>query len=278
MIRISNIKLKNFQVDEEILEKVNKFTRRELSAEEIYAFPVILCDNEIDRDGECFSVSALEKLGELFVGKTGIFDHNPKGENQTARIFDTAVIKDEEIKTSKGEDYVYLEGKAYILKSEKNKELIAEIDAGIKKEVSVSCSVEKEICSICHTDRRKRMCAHVKGKVYGDKVCHVILENPTDAYEFSFVAIPAQRNAGVKKSFVNKSLIKEVSKLYYLYDTVMPKEKINCMLNNRSNEELFQLKSTLEGRLSGRNFPQIKEIVSRGKKELISPYSLKKIN
>ena len=48
------------------LEQINKYTRRELKEDEVYVFPVVLCDNEIDRDGERFSDSALEKLAELF--------------------------------------------------------------------------------------------------------------------------------------------------------------------------------------------------------------------
>ena len=37
------------------LEQINKYTRRELKEDEVYVFPVVLCDNEIDRDGERFS-------------------------------------------------------------------------------------------------------------------------------------------------------------------------------------------------------------------------------
>ena len=55
----------------EKLSKINRFTRRELTAEEVYLFDVILCDNDIDRDGECFSEAALEQMKGLFIGKTG---------------------------------------------------------------------------------------------------------------------------------------------------------------------------------------------------------------
>ena len=60
------------------LAQLNQFTRRTLTQEEVFLFDVRLCDNEIDRDGERFSLEALEQLKTLFVGKTGIFDHNPK--------------------------------------------------------------------------------------------------------------------------------------------------------------------------------------------------------
>ena len=79
------------QVTEEQLEQISAFARRPLAADEVYVFSMILCDNEIDRDYERFPRQSLEVLGRLFIGKTGIFDHNPKGENQTARIFQTTV-------------------------------------------------------------------------------------------------------------------------------------------------------------------------------------------
>ena len=153
------------------IEKVNRFARRELSPEEIYCFPLVLCDNEPDRDNERFSVSALEELAKLFVGKTGIFDHDPKGKNQTARIYEAQVLTDPEKTTSDGEVYTYLFAKAYMMKSEKNSDLIKEIDGGIKKEVSVSCSVKKKICSVCGRDIFKKSCAHKKGEVYNGKSC-----------------------------------------------------------------------------------------------------------
>ena len=61
----------------EILERINSFTRRPFTEDELYVFSVILCDNEIDRDCERFSDKALEEICSRFVGKTGIFDHSP---------------------------------------------------------------------------------------------------------------------------------------------------------------------------------------------------------
>lgn len=187
-----------------LLDNLNKFTRKALTAEEVYIFPVTLCDNEIDRDNERFSVKALEEMAEKFVGVTGIFDHNPKGENQTARIFMTELVR-EDRNTSLGEPYTYLRGYAYMVRTESNADLIREIDGGIKKEVSVSCSAERQICSVCGADRRVKPCHHVKGRKYNGKLCFLTLESISDAYEWSFVAVPAQVNAGVTKSFDGKA-------------------------------------------------------------------------
>lgn len=190
-----------FILDEAGLAAINRFTRRAVTEEEVYTFPVVLCDNEIDRDGERFSVSALEKLAELFPGKTGIFDHDPKGEKQTARIYECEVRVDGSRMTACGEPYTYLYGKAYMMRTEGNRDLITEIDGGIKKEVSVSCSVGRKLCSVCGADRHEQSCGHIKGRSYGGKICADVLDMPTDAYEWSFVAVPAQAEAGVTKHF-----------------------------------------------------------------------------
>lgn len=186
---------------EEELELIGQFARKKLNADELYTFSLILCDNEIDRDSEKFTVSALHTLAKLFVGKTGIFDHNMKSKDQTARIYAAEVMTDPQRKTADGEDYTYIKAKAYMVRTEKNKDLIAEIDAGIKKETSVGCCIKDISCSICGRNIKTEGCEHQKGKVYGGKLCCYLLSEPTDAYEWSFVAVPAQKNAGVIKSF-----------------------------------------------------------------------------
>lgn len=185
---------------DELLEKLNRFTRRKHTADEVYIFPVILCDNEIDRDNERFSREALDTLAEKFIGVTGIFDHDPKGENQTARLFAAEVIE-EERENSVGERYAYLKGYAYMVRTASNADLIREIDGGIKKEISVSCAAERQVCSICGADRRTKACRHVKGRRYNGKRCFFTLEDISDVYEWSFVAVPAQIGAGVTKRF-----------------------------------------------------------------------------
>ena len=268
-----------FTLTEELLEKLNRFTRKPLTADEVYAFPVVLCDNEIDRDNERFSVEALRKLAELFLGKTGIFDHNPKGENQTARIFDTEVKTYTDRETTAGEPYTCLVAKAYMVRTAKTADLIVEIEGGIKKEVSVSCSVKKELCSICGADMKKSPCTHIKGAVYGDKVCCVILDEPYDAYEWSFVAVPAQKNAGVTKKYGNtekdsdavevmksqlaqarqenavaRDIIKrEILRLSFLCNPVITVKTVGILTENMDFNQLLELKESLERDLQEKN-------------------------
>jgi hypothetical protein len=81
---------------------INAYSRRTLTKDEVYVFGVVLCDNDIDRDNERFTVESLFELEKLFVGKTGIFDHSPTAKNQTARIFACSAEKPQTEMTTSG--------------------------------------------------------------------------------------------------------------------------------------------------------------------------------
>lgn len=181
------------------LEEINRFAKAELTAEQVYVFSVRLCDNEVDRDFERFDTEALEGLGELFVGKSGIFDHQWSAQGQTARIYRTEIVREPAVTTAAGDGYCWLKAWAYLLRTEKNEELIREIEGGIKKEVSVGCGMGRSVCSICGAEHGG--CGHIRGEVYDGRLCFTELKEPRDAYEWSFVAVPAQRRAGVLKRF-----------------------------------------------------------------------------
>jgi len=195
---------KSVAVTAEELREINKFAKLELKAEEVFTFSVLLCDNETDRDYERFTVEALETLKELFVGKTGISDHQWSAKEQMARIYRTEVVTDSLRSTSYGEQYTYLKAYAYMLRTERNADVIAEIEGGIKKEVSIGCSIASTTCSICGGEMGSAKCGHVRGREYDGEICCAILSDPTDAYEWSFVAVPAQRGAGVIKRFAGE--------------------------------------------------------------------------
>ena len=255
------------QITDKVLEKINMHTVKPLTADEVYCFSVILCDNEIDRDFEKFSVKSLETLAPLYIGRTGIFDHNPKGENQSSRIYDTIVKEYEGETTCDGEVYTALIGYAYMVRTQDNKSLIAEIDGGIKKEVSVSCKVTSKICSVCGCDEMVNPCVHQGGKFYGERLCYKILEKPDDAYEWSFVAVPCQRNAGVTKKYDEaqrqqviisqpdehkklekacENLKSEILKLSYFTKPFRSAKSVSQLTEDMDFYELLRLKKSLE--------------------------------
>ena len=92
-----------------------------------------------------------------------------------------------------------------MVKTASNADLITEIKAGIKKEVSTGTRAKKAICSICGTDNAKTYCPHWPGEEYdkedGKHTCYFTLDGAKDAYELSLVAVPAQPRAGTCKNY-----------------------------------------------------------------------------
>ena len=184
------------------LEAINAQAKAEMTAEQVYVFSLRLCDDQIDRDLERFDTAALPELAKMFIGKTGIVDHKWSSDGQVARIFETQVVKEEDVS--------YIKAWAYIRRGGHSEEVIADIEAGIKKEISVGCAMGRAVCSICGGEYGG--CGHQKGEHYDGQLCCVILKEPMDAYEFSFVAVPAQREAGVIKGLGGgKRCLKELA-------------------------------------------------------------------
>lgn len=172
------------------MEAINHYTRTPLHPEDVYVFSVRACDDRPDRDGERFTSECLDALAPLYLGKPMICDHAWRAANQVARIYRAEVVKD-------GTAAV-LRLDVYMPRNAETQPVIDKIEAGILKEVSVGCSIAKATCSIC--GQPYSSCPHQRGRAYDGKTCIVELSEPRDAYEVSFVAVPAQPAAGVCKS------------------------------------------------------------------------------
>lgn len=210
-------KLKAFNISKadaaKDIDLINRYSLKELKPEDVMCFSLVLCDNEVDRDNEKFPVQSLETLAKMFVGKTGVKDHAWSMKNQVARLYRVELQKTAE-KNSLGEPLMQLMGSAYMLRTPENESLINSIEGGIVKEVSVGFGIKKLTCSICGEQLKRSWweptkCKndHIKGQTFDGKTCIGLMEDPTDAYEFSFVAVPAQRGAGTTKAFESETSI-----------------------------------------------------------------------
>lgn len=266
------------------LETINALSKTRLNGEQVYVFSLRLCDDQIDRDFERFDTGALAGLAKLFLGKTGVVDHNWSSEKQIARIFETQVVEENGVH--------YLKAWAYIRRGGSNEEIIADIEAGIKKETSIGCAMASSLCSICGSEYGT--CGHRKGEHYEGNLCHAILKEPVDAYEFSFVAVPAQREAGVLKALGGgKRTLKELAEEFgaqgeyrilfqeaqlgrryrkeledgavraaLALELGIEEPVLRCLMQTAGSEELMRLKSALEDRLA-ESLPPVTQLTTR---------------
>lgn len=179
------------------IDLINRYTLKELKPEEVFAFSVNLCDDQPDRDFERFDVRSLRKLATMFPGKPLIQDHEWSAKNQQGRIYRAQVVQDWNVNR--------LRASVYMVRTPGTEETIKQIEGGVLKEVSVGFDIKKMTCSICGKPMirswRSAKCEneHEKGKEYSGQTCLGIMEDPSDAFEVSFVAVPSQPEAGVTK-------------------------------------------------------------------------------
>ena len=190
------------------LELINKHTIKPLTSDEVYTFKVQICDNDVDRVGDKMTDNFLEQVADNITGVTGLKDHDWSVENQLARLYDAEVVTDDSKLTVLGEPRKYVLGKAYTLS--KYKDYIDSINAGLLKETSISFESEGDVCSICGEPMIKDDCdighcknGHIAGHYYDSILCYNKIDKLEDILEWSLVAVPCQRNAGIK----NKSII-----------------------------------------------------------------------
>lgn len=192
-------------VTAEDLAKINQYTLKQLSAEDVFVFKVMMADNETDdRNYEPLTRKALDDMVRLYPGITVLKDHHRSADTQVGRIFDTWIEEDPMRKTEAGEIHAEAHAKIYINRTSTNADLIADLEAGIKSEVSTGTVPEHLVCSICGADQMETWCSHWPGESYtvnGEKkLCQMTITDIKSARELSLVAVPAQPRAGTHKA------------------------------------------------------------------------------
>lgn len=199
------------------LEKINKFTRTEKTADEVVAIPTLACNDLIDRDIEAFTPKALRQMVELegdngIPGKSLMLSHN-YGTLPTGRLFDAETTR------RGGMNAVRIW--TYVPNTDQYKSFIENIDYGLYWAVSVGLRLESVTCSICKSPFDwwfNWFCenGHEKGKYYDPnaedgkaqmarsnddgQLCFAKMENPLDFLELSVVFLGAQYSAEFEKS------------------------------------------------------------------------------
>ncbi len=182
-------------LSEDQLAKIRKYTLEELSAESLYARKMLLAHNAIDRDNERFSEKLLEDFARTLPGKGLLMGHE-HGYPGVGTFFDAAV-EEMDIKTARemtGEDLKLPEGvgqfKAlmawfYTARTPGKESLLADIDAGIARHVSIGFKAANLV--------------KVSNEQSGE-VLYWEYKAPGEAREGSLVWLGAQNGATITKS------------------------------------------------------------------------------
>ena len=144
VFRFSGLKVSPSTPNAAQLEKINRFTRRPFTADELYIGQLRLANNCIDRDNERFSEGTLQGFADTVVRKTLLMDHNKRDSQDaaTGKFFDVEMEKvplaqaiaetGEDLRLPVGmTDVVFLSPWFYIPKAGIDEKQLVKIEAGI---------------------------------------------------------------------------------------------------------------------------------------------------
>lgn len=183
LTEVNSVKNDKNRPNAEELALINQYSGHQFSADEVFVASIRLCDNDVDKDYEQFTCGALVKLAKLYEGMRGVVNIYS---DYTPQIFNCKLEPVPEKVNTLGEPYCMVVGRFYIPIVSETASLRAMIVDGSISEVSIGCSIDPAVCSICH--RPLSECEHVKGHFYDSELCYGLLYNPKDVYEFAFVA------------------------------------------------------------------------------------------
>lgn len=219
--------------NEEQLSRINQFTKKVVTAEEVVCFPTLSCNDLPDRDDDRFTTECVKGFAELPqpyspVGKSFLVDHNYSMGAAKGRIFGVGL--------EKIAGATFLTNEVYVPNTEKNKGYIEDIDFGVAWAVSVGVMLGKKTCSVCGENFYYWFCeeGHEKGLFYekdGDRdkygwpvpvdpkkrkgavKCVRDFDDPRDMYELSQVILGAQYGAQLADKLPMEALAKSAKDL-----------------------------------------------------------------
>jgi hypothetical protein len=191
---------KGYSPTSEQLARVNAFTHRTLTAEEVAVIPIkFVGDGLIEERLFAIEDKALEDLaGYANSGVAFLLDHQwaSWGGNNIVfpfgRTFDAKVEKSRKEPGTPDSEQKALYGHIYIVKGKEingitTDTVIASFEDGTLSDVSVTFTVSEYVCSICGRDIWDSKCDHAPGKVYDGKRCYYVGKAPARLYELSGV-------------------------------------------------------------------------------------------
>ncbi len=174
-------------------EMIKRFLPHEhndyINWKDYYVFKIILCNNDVDKDHDKFSIQALYQIRDMAIGKNGILDTMPNNKSNIARIFDCSVEYDKGKTTIDGEPLLYVQAYAFLDKriSDGCGAIAQKIKEGFYNEVSVGCSIyESHKESFFDSE-------------FAPEYEITVIDSITDLYEWSIVQKPDVLNCPLKR-------------------------------------------------------------------------------
>jgi len=187
----------------EELAKINAFARRRLAAGEVYVGECDLCNDRVDRTFEWFPVEMLQQFAASAPGKSLLAGHD-------YRSLPLGLWYDAALRRENGT--TLLHARYYVVKTEENAHLRAQLDGGVYRHASVGFTAEDLVCDLCGASLfglNGRVCGHRPGRRYvvdgAERAATYRYAGRGEMVEGSIVYLGCQHDAEMKAAQGQKS-------------------------------------------------------------------------
>jgi hypothetical protein len=191
-------------IPESHLDKINKYTRREYTPDELYTFPVLAIDEQVTRNFVIYTAESQKASAKAWEGIPFLFnsqgtgqnafagaDHDLKAASQFGRIYASSLVRTPE-NTIGTLVWVYTVRGA----SKEIDDFINKVDGGIHREVSIHVQPSAIECNVCG-EQWPCPDQHYPGETYDGKTATISTKGEFTPLELSAVACPGSTIAHV---------------------------------------------------------------------------------
>lgn len=255
-------KAEDYYPTPEELSLINKYTNVDLKKEEVLVFTLSSANQDVDRASDQFTAKALKDMAELSADKPYLENHDWDIKSVKGKIFDAKVANKQLIQ------------KVYVPIQAENESFIKGMLNGLLNKVSVGFSMAPKdyVCSSCNKSLYSMECPHYPGgrDKEGNPIVGII-KGVADYFEISNVAVPCQRDAGIRRSlpamtmdqFIDSDLtVEEIG-------TVIPDEEQPPVASEKALIEFLMKLSSMEKALCLKSIKKKLKFWNRKLKKLL---------
>ena len=185
------------------LARINAFARRRLAPDEVYVGECDLCNDRVDRTFEWFPVTMLRQFAASAPGKSLLAGHD-------YRSLPLGLWYDAGLRGENGT--TFLHAKYYVVKTEENAHLRAQLDGGVYRHASIGFMAQDLVCDLCGASMygiNGRLCSHRPGRTYAadasERAATYHYAGRGEMVEGSIVYLGCQHDAEMKAAQSQKS-------------------------------------------------------------------------
>ncbi len=178
----SIVQTRELQAGDATMAAINALALKALTPDDVAVFSLDICNDQIDKHHSRFPHDELTRINAMIPGRPFMERHDLRGTLPRGTFFRSQLASHDGMLSVRPD--------VFMLRTEENKDFIANIEGGVYRETSIGIAFMRPECSICGKDIRE--CRHIPGRDYDGAMCHYVMHDVREVIEGSIVPAGSQ--------------------------------------------------------------------------------------